>query len=89
MRTFGDVVAVLQQHHFFDVRLNPAKGLYIDGPEDQVTVVRCGLTTMLGTIPRGGEVELGDDQSKAFFKLEDGLRSAIFSENWIVPSPAP
>lgn len=89
-RSFSDVLAVLERDRFFEMRLSPTKVRYIDAPEDVVTVVRCGVTTSLGTIAQGGaEVGLDDAQGKAFFSLENDLRNAIFSENWMRPSPSP
>lgn len=81
-RTFADVLAVLERDHFFEMRLSPTASPYIDGPEDVVTVVRCGVTTSLGTIALGPEVDLNDAQGKAFFSLGDDLRNAIFSQAW-------
>lgn len=89
MQSLGDAVAILERHRFFQMRLNPARALYIDGPEDEIIAARCGVTTTLGTIGRGGEAELNDDQGKAFVKLEDDLRRVIFSEKWALPTPAP
>jgi hypothetical protein len=79
LRTFADVVGVLKADNFFAVQLTPTTEGYIDGPEDSVTVVRCGITWGLGTIGSGGFVMLNDTQGRAFFKLEDDLRNAIFS----------
>jgi hypothetical protein len=81
-RTFDDVLAALERNHFFEMRLSPTTEPYIDGLEDVVTVVRCGVTTSLGTIAQGPEVGLHDAQGKAFFSLGDELRNTIFSENW-------
>jgi hypothetical protein len=87
--TFENVVGVLRAASFFGMRMNPAAHLYIDGPEDSVTVVACGITWSLGTASEGGEVELQDAQGRAFFELEDDLRSAIFSGNWTLATPSP
>lgn len=88
-RSFAGVLAVLERDRFFEMRLSPTKVMYIDGPEDVVTVVRCGVTMTLGTIPLGGEVALNDAQAKAFFSLESDLRNAIFSEEWTRATPPP
>jgi hypothetical protein len=86
---FTRVVAILRSASFFDMRLTPARVLYIgDGAEDAIAVEACGMTWTLG--PTGHtEVELDDEQAHEFFKLEDELRAAIFSAKWIVPTPAP
>jgi hypothetical protein len=90
-RGFRDVVATLERDRFFELRLRPAPPNigYIDGPEDAITVVRCGVTTTLGTIASGGQVQLDDVQGNAFRSLEGDLRATIFSEAWVTPTPAP
>lgn len=88
-RTFADVLAVLERNHFFEMRLSPTATPYIDGPEDVVTVVRCGVTTSLGTIAKGPQVGLHDAQGQAFFSLGNDLRNTIFSENWTPATPPP
>ncbi len=81
-----EVVATLERDHFFDLRLTPAPAttFYMDGPEDRITVLRCGVTTTLGTVASGGQVELNDAQGRAFTGLEDDLRNTIFSEKWVL-----
>ncbi len=88
-RTLGDIVAVLERGKYFDMHLTAPFCCYLDGPEDVVTVVRCGVKTSLATITEGGEANLDDAQGKAFFRLEDTLRKAIFAEKWTEPTPAP
>jgi hypothetical protein len=87
-RVFDDAVTVLERNHFYAMRLTP-HCCYIDGPEDVVTVVRCGVKTSLTTISEGGQVRLDDAAGKAFLQLEDDLRKAIFLEKWTMPTPAP
>lgn len=89
LRTFADVVSVLKADDFFAMQLTPTTEGYIDGPEDSVTVDRCGITWGLGTTGSGGFVMLNDTQGRAFFKLEDDLRNAIFSAQWIRSTPRP
>lgn len=88
-RTFAGVLAVLERNRFFEMRLTPVSPRYLDGPEDAVTVVRCGVTTTLGTVAPGGQVDLDDAQAKAFFSLGNDLRNAIFSEGWTRSTPPP
>jgi hypothetical protein len=89
LRIFTRVVGILRSASFFDMRLTPARVLYIgDGAEDAIAVEACGMTWTLGTMGRT-EVELDDAQAHAFFRLEDELRGAIFSAKWIAPTPAP
>lgn len=88
-QTFDAVVAVLAQNHFFDMRMTAPACCVIDEPEDAVTAIRCGVTTTLGTASAGGTVDLDDAQGKAFIRLEEELRKAIFAEKWIAPTPAP
>jgi hypothetical protein len=88
-RSFGDVLAVLERDHFFEMRLSPAKVLYIDGPEDVVTVSRCGVTTSLSSIARAGELDLEGAQAKEFFNLLGDLRDAIFEAQWTPSTPSP
>jgi hypothetical protein len=87
-RAFDHAVAVLDQEHFYALHLTP-HCCYLDGPEDVVTVVRCGVKTSLATISEGGQVRLDDAAGKAFLQLEDDLRKAIFLEKWAMPTPAP
>jgi hypothetical protein len=88
-RSLAGVQDVLERDRFFEMRLSPTDTRYLDGPEDVVTVVRCGVTTTLSTIPQGGEVGLDDVQAKAFFSLENDLRNVIFSQTWMPPMPSP
>jgi hypothetical protein len=88
-QAFSAIVAVLERRRFFDMRMTAPYCCYIDGPEDGVTVVRCGVTTTLGTIGKGGEVRLDDARGEAFFGLEDELRKVIFAQKWTVPTPPP
>ncbi len=77
------VMGVLKRHDFFEMRLSPATNLYLDGPEDQISVVRCGVTTTLGTVTAGmQEIDLDDARAKAFFALEKDLRGVIFAQQW-------
>jgi hypothetical protein len=87
-RAFDHALAVLEQKHFYDMHLTPGC-CYIDGPEDVVTVVRCGVKTSLATISEGGQLRLDDAAGKAFFQLEDELLKTIFLEKWTMPTPAP
>jgi hypothetical protein len=76
------VVDVLRTHDFFAMKLTPMPATRLDGPEDSITVERCGVSTTLSTIPKTDEVNLNDAQAKAFFALEDDLRTAIFAQQW-------
>lgn len=87
LRTFAAVMAVLEADNFLAMRLTPTAEGYIDGPEDAVTVVGCGVTWTLGTAGGRGFVRLDDAQGRAFFKLEDDLRNTIFSAKWVRPGP--
>lgn len=87
MLAFSAVVAVLKNDRFFELRLQPTKRFYLDGPEDAITVSRCGVTETLGTIAGFDEMDLNDTQAKAFFALEADLRSAIFAQRWEAPPP--
>lgn len=87
MRSFAAIVAVLEKDDFFTLRLQPTKSLYIDGPEDAITVSRCGVTETLGTAAGSDEMDLQDAQAKVFFAVESDLRGAIFSQQWEAPRP--
>lgn len=90
IRVFSNIVGVLKRDRFFDMRLNPAKVLYLDGPEDEITVALCGIDWTLGTTPRGAEVDLSDAQGQAFFALESDLRDSIFANGqWTTHPPPP
>jgi hypothetical protein len=86
---FARVVQVLRSASFFDMRLTPATHLYIDGPEDAITVVACGITWTLGLAGEGGEVNLDDSLGHRYFKLLEDLRATIFSAKWMEPTPPP
>lgn len=88
-QTFDAVVAVLAQNHFFEMRLTAPACCLIDGPEDAVTAIRCGVTTTLATATAGGTADLGDAQGKAFLRLEDALQKTVFAAKWIMPTPVP
>jgi hypothetical protein len=80
--SFRNAVAVLKAASFFDMRLAPAIGGYIDGPEDTVTVAACGIRWSLGTIVQPGQVAQDDDNGRRFFTLESELRKTIFADAW-------
>lgn len=85
--SFNNVVHVLEKDRFFAMRLRPAVTLYVDGPEDSVTVARCGVTTTLSSVPSSEELNLDDPQGKAFFALLADLRTTIFGQKWKTPPP--
>lgn len=87
--TFDQTIAALKAASFFDMRLSPARVLYIDGPEDGVSVVACGIGWTLGTANRGYEIDLNDSNARRFFTLLDDLRKTIFSAPWTKPLPPP
>lgn len=95
LRAFHDIVSTLRRDDFFAIRLGPTNNWYLDGPEDAVSVGRCGVTTTVSTVPLGVEFDLSDARGQAFLRLEADLRNAIFSENWtplstpsVTPTPA-
>lgn len=85
--SFRNIVQVLKRDGFFAMRLQPAAALYLDGPEDSVTVTRCGVTTTLSSVTSSQELRLDDAQGKAFFALLADLRSTILRQKWKTPSP--
>ncbi|MDQ6933664.1 MAG: hypothetical protein M3160_10910, partial [Candidatus Eremiobacteraeota bacterium] len=89
LKTFYDVLSVLKRDRFFDARMHPATALYLDGPEDEITVASCGVATTIGTVGNGTEVNLDDAQAHAFFDLESDLRTRIFSIQWAEQKPTP
>jgi hypothetical protein len=88
-QAFGAVVTVLEQNHFFDMRMTAPTCCIIDGPEDVVTAIRCGVTTTLSTASEGGTADLEDAQGRAFLQLENDLRATIFAQKWATPAPTP
>jgi hypothetical protein len=87
-QTFEVLRALLQAHDFYALRLTPGPALYLDAPEDFVSVTRCGVTTTLGFdfVP---EFYIPDNgQLKALGALLDDLQSAILQLPW-TPSPSP
>jgi hypothetical protein len=84
LATSEAILHVLQHHAFFQLRLSTTNKLYLDGPEDSITVVRCGVTTTLSTTPYGSEIDLSDANAKAFFDLESDLRDSIFVQKWVM-----
>jgi hypothetical protein len=88
-QSFDDVAAVLEQSHFFDMRMTVPKCCVIDGPEDSITVIRCNVTTTLATVSKGGSANLEDAQGTKFLHVEDHLRKTIFAQKWERPTPGP
>jgi hypothetical protein len=89
---YASSIAILRSAQFFDIRLStPAAGQsrYIDGPEDTVTVVACGIRWALGTANTGDSIDIGNAQARQFFKLENDLRAAIFSSQWVRQTRTP
>jgi len=71
---------------------------YLDGPCDKVEVLRCGVTTAIGSV--GGEMlpfeaDLRDSQTMRLTALADEMQAAILAWPWQneereeLPSPAP
>ncbi len=87
--SFKNVVQALERDRSFAMRLRPAASLYLDGPEDSVTVSRCGVTTTLSSVTSSQELNLDDAQGKAFFALLSDLRETIFRQKWETPPRQP
>jgi hypothetical protein len=83
--TFRNVVHVLKRDNFFEMRLHQSVAYHLDGPEDEIVVGRCGVETILTTLPSGGDPELADGQGKALFQLERDLQDAVFAQQWRIP----
>ena len=84
---FQNIVRVLKQSNFFAMRLHPTTALHLDGPEDSVTVTRCGVSTTLATTAPAAELNLEDAQGESLFVLLADLRAAIFAQKWTTPPP--
>jgi hypothetical protein len=79
---FRSVADILKASQFFDMHLALTKTPYIDGPEDEITVERCGVTTTLGTISRTERLDFNAPPAKQFFALEARLRDTSFAQTW-------
>jgi hypothetical protein len=87
-QTFDALRAVLQDHDFYRLRLTPERTIYLDGPEDVVSVSRCGVTTTLGFFVQREFVNQDNGQIKALVALLDDLQRVIGQLPW-TPSPSP
>ena len=83
--SFRAVVDVLKRNNFFEMRLHQSAAYYLDGPEDEIVVGRCGVETILTTLPPGGLSDLDDSQGKALFRLERDLQDTVFAQQWGMP----
>jgi len=83
--SFRGLVDVLSRDDFFNMRLHRASGYYLDGPEDEILVARCGVETILTTLPYGSAADLDDNQGRALFRLERDLQDAVFAQKWRTP----
>ena len=82
---FRNVVGVLKRDNFFEMRLHQSANYYLDGPEDEIIAGRCGVETIVTTLPPGGHADLDDSQGKALFRLERDLQDTVFAQQWRIP----
>jgi hypothetical protein len=90
--TFSILRATLKKHDFYALRLTPAtKVILLDGPEDTITVIRCGVATSIGYFSAGEFVDPQNGQLEALRALLDDLQNAIVTFPWtpVPPSPTP
>jgi hypothetical protein len=80
---FQALTAVLERNRFLDMQLTVLeKCCTLDGPEDSVSVARCGVGTTVGTLPPENGIFDENSQTTAFKALEEQLRQVIFSAKW-------
>jgi hypothetical protein len=68
------------------MRLHQSPAFHLDGPEDEIVVGRCGVETILTTLPTAGNPDLDDSQGKALLRLERDLQDAVFAQQWRIPA---
>jgi hypothetical protein len=94
---FDKLVAIIEMREFYSMQLQPyasatplPKGIIartiVDGPDDHVAVLRCGVVTKIETYGESDSVFLANDpdnpQTKSFVDLVDALQAPILAWPW-------
>ena len=106
---FEKLAAIIEKRDFYSMQLRPyasatplPKGIIgrtiVDGPDDHVAVLRCGVLTKIETYGGSDSVFLANDpddpQTKSFIDLVDALQAPILAWPWqkehrvLRPTPA-
>ncbi|MGC8485836.1 MAG: hypothetical protein ACP5O6_09415 [Candidatus Baltobacteraceae bacterium] len=79
------LVAILRNRSFFEMSLRTSRKIYIDGPEDSISVLRCGVVTTISTVGSRSvafEAALHGERMRRFFALLRALEAPIFAWPW-------
>jgi hypothetical protein len=82
---FTSLVNTLSLGDFFSLRLHRSPKLYVDGPYENIEVMRCGVVTAIGGLGVDMlpfEADLDDAQTARFDKLISTMQGAIFAWPW-------
>jgi hypothetical protein len=82
---FTSLVNTLRLGDFFSLRLNKSPKLYVDGPYENIEVMRCGVVTAIGGLGVDMlpfEADLDDAQTARFDKLISTMQGTIFAWPW-------
>lgn len=84
-----DLAATLERADYTTIRFSPATRMLLEGPNDTVTVQRCGVTTIISTNPDPLVAQTySDANGKRFLDLVDAIDAIVSAQNW-VPEPPP
>jgi hypothetical protein len=93
---FDELLAIIEKRDFYSMQLNqyaPAKPLpegimriTVDGPDDHVAVLRCGVVTKIETYGGSDSIflanDLDDTQTKSFVDFVEALQAPILAWPW-------
>ena len=85
------IASELTGANVFDMRLSPIDDMCLDGPEDEISVLRCAARFSITTIPTPVEwLNLSDENAKHFFALLDRIGALIAARHWSpIATPQP
>jgi hypothetical protein len=85
------LASTIERADFFTLRFTPTDRMYLEGPSDSVAVVRCGVRTIVSTIPEPFEwLNLCDANARRFFALIDRIGEIVSAQRWTrLPDPSP
>lgn len=85
------LASTIERADFFTLRFTPTDQMYLEGPSDSIAVTRCGVRTIVSTIPEPFEwLNLSDANAQRFFGLIGRIGEIVSAQRWTrLPDPSP